>query len=239
MYSLLQAPSSEDTTKQAMAMGGALMMRAAAGQQAKMGVRPTERALPLAAVVTLDTFLHDFSVPKLIDKLADLEQHHLRAKIAATSRPQVQHGAGAAAAKPPSFAAMISELQLIDKLLVNFQRCVPFPSGQGVVKSNYPVNHESDHNLQTHGMYEISKPSFCKAERVELGIGPDVDGMLPVSWMHACALLMEGWCPCRAEKDMIELEKMVSNKVLLLRQRLKAKDDEFWVIFILASSQHA
>jgi hypothetical protein len=113
-------------SKQAMAMGGQLMMRAAAAQQTKMGVRPgAERGnlLPTPAV-TLDTFLHDFSVGKLINKLADLEQHNLRAQIAAVSRPQAQPSAvQAAAAKPPTAAALVTELQVVDKLLVNFQRC--------------------------------------------------------------------------------------------------------------------
>ncbi|KAK9916806.1 hypothetical protein WJX75_007279 [Coccomyxa subellipsoidea] len=120
-----QEPSSEEMSKQAMAMGGQLMMRAAAAQQTKMGVRPgAERGnlLPTPAV-TLDTFLHDFSVGKLINKLADLEQHNLRAQIAAVSRPQAQPSAvQAAAAKPPTAAALVTELQVVDKLLVNFQR---------------------------------------------------------------------------------------------------------------------
>lgn len=119
-----QGPSTAETTKQAMAMGGALMMRAAAAQQTKLGLRPADRNLIPAATVTLDTFLHDFSVAKLINKLADLEQLDLRAQIAAVSRPQAaQAAAQASAAKAPSAAALVSELQVVDKLLVNFQRC--------------------------------------------------------------------------------------------------------------------
>ncbi|BDA40569.1 Exocyst complex component 5 [Coccomyxa sp. Obi] len=117
-----QAPSTEETTKQAMAMGGQLMMRAAAAQQTKMGMRPTAANLLPTSTVTLDTFLHDFSVAKLINKLADLEQHNLRAQIAAVSRPQAQASATHVAKPPPSAAALVSELQLVDKLLVNFQR---------------------------------------------------------------------------------------------------------------------
>jgi hypothetical protein len=107
-----------------MAMGGQLMMRAAAAQQAKMGVRPIDRSQP-SAKVTLDTFLHDFSVPKLIDKLADLEQHDLRARIAATSRPHMQQQTMQPTASSAPSATLVSELQLVDKLLVNFQRCAP------------------------------------------------------------------------------------------------------------------
>ena len=118
-----QAPSTEETTKQAMAMGGQLMMRAAAAQQTKMGMRPTAANLLPTSTVSLDTFLHDFSVAKLINKLADLEQHNLRAQIAAVSRPQAQASAAQTAKPAPSAAALVSELQLVDKLLVNFQRC--------------------------------------------------------------------------------------------------------------------
>ncbi|EIE26781.1 Sec10-domain-containing protein [Coccomyxa subellipsoidea C-169] len=118
-----EEPTSEQMSKQAMAMGGQLMMRAAAAQQTKMGGRPgADRALLPTAAVTLDTFLHDFSVGKLINKLADLEQHNLRAQIAAVSRPQAQPSASQAAAKPPTPAALVAELQVVDKLLVNFQR---------------------------------------------------------------------------------------------------------------------
>ena len=73
-----------------------------------------------AAVVTLDTFLHNFSVSKLMDKIADLEQHDLRAKIAAMSRPQNQQPAQQQ--KPSAGVAFIQDLQLVDKLLVSFQR---------------------------------------------------------------------------------------------------------------------
>ncbi len=80
-------------------------------------------AQPVAATVTLDTFLHNFSVPKLMDKIADLEQHNLRAKIAAMSRPQNQQPGGQQ--KSASAVAFIQDLQLVDKLLVSFQRCAP------------------------------------------------------------------------------------------------------------------
>ena len=77
-------------------------------------------AQPVAATVTLDTFLHNFSVPKLMDKIADLEQHNLRAKIAAMSRPQNQQPGGQQ--KSANAVAFIQDLQLVDKLLVSFQR---------------------------------------------------------------------------------------------------------------------
>lgn len=77
-------------------------------------------AQPVAAMVTLDTFLHNFSVPKLMDKIADLEQHNLRAKIAAMSRPQNQQPGQQQ--KSASAVAFVQDLQLVDKLLVGFQR---------------------------------------------------------------------------------------------------------------------
>ena len=79
-------------------------------------------AQPVAATVTLDTFLHNFSVPKLMDKIADLEQHNLRAKIAAMSRPQNQQPGQQQ--KSATAVAFIQDLQLVDKLLVSFQRRV-------------------------------------------------------------------------------------------------------------------
>jgi len=89
--------------------------------QAKMGGRPADRAAMQPAMVTLDTFLTDFSVAKLMNKLADLEQHDLRAKIAAVSRPQLGQQAATQQQKP-SAVTLTAELQLVDKLLVNFQR---------------------------------------------------------------------------------------------------------------------
>lgn len=83
-------------------------------------------AQPAAATVTLDTFLHNFSVPKLMDKIADLEQHNLRAKIAAMSRPQNQQPGQHQ--KSASAVALIQDLQLVDKLLVSFQRQAPSDS---------------------------------------------------------------------------------------------------------------
>ncbi len=80
-------------------------------------------AQPAAATVTLDTFLHNFSVPRLMDKIADLEQHNLRAKIAAMSRPQNQQPGQQQ--KSASAVAFIQDLQLVDKLLVSFQRRGP------------------------------------------------------------------------------------------------------------------
>ena len=90
--------------------------------QMKLPSKPMA-AQPAAATVTLDTFLHNFSVPKLMDKIADLEQHNLRAKIAAMSRPQNQQPAQQQ--KSASAVAFIQDLQLVDKLLVSFQRHAP------------------------------------------------------------------------------------------------------------------
>lgn len=87
--------------------------------QMKMPDKPGA-AQPVAATVTLDTFLHNFSVPRLMDKIADLEQHNLRAKIAAMSRPQNQQSAQPQ--KPHAALAFVQDLQLVDKLLISFQR---------------------------------------------------------------------------------------------------------------------
>ncbi len=87
--------------------------------QMKLASKPGA-AQPAAATVTLDTFLHNFSVPKLMDKIADLEQHNLRAKIAAMSRPQNQQPGQQQ--KSASAVAFIQDLQLVDKLLISFQR---------------------------------------------------------------------------------------------------------------------
>jgi hypothetical protein len=99
--------------------------------QMKMPDKPGA-AQPVAATVTLDTFLHNFSVPRLMDKIADLEQHNLRAKIAAMSRPQNQQSAQPQ--KPHAARAFVQDLQLVDKLLVSFQRQVHgLPSLQALV----------------------------------------------------------------------------------------------------------
>lgn len=93
--------------------------------QMKLANKPGA-AQPVAATVTLDTFLHNFSVPKLMDKIADLEQHNLRAKIAAMSRPQNQQSTPQQ--KSPAAVQFVQDLQLVDKLLISFQRRAMTPT---------------------------------------------------------------------------------------------------------------
>ncbi len=105
-------------------------------------------AHPVAGTVTLDTFLHNFSVPRLMDKIADLEQHNLRAKIAAMSRPQNQQPAQPQ--KPHAALAFIQDLQLVDKLLVSFQRQAHVLTCQPLVGA---------HSLSHGGLHEVQAVS--------------------------------------------------------------------------------
>ncbi len=227
-----QEPTSEQMSKQAMAMGGQLMMRAAAAQQTKMGGRPgADRALLPTAAVTLDTFLHDFSVGKLINKLADLEQHNLRAQIAAVSRPQAQPSASQAAAKPPTPAALVAELQVVDKLLVNFQRCAPAPLRliRGIPLSLMRNRNVAEALRRCVGQCSISH-FFCRLSPSGRALG----SLLHLHCLPSCspAGTMKLSCClglCRAEKEMGDLEKMVDQKVQALHEKLRGKEEEFQV----------
>ncbi|KAK9835004.1 hypothetical protein WJX81_003494 [Elliptochloris bilobata] len=102
------APTPPSATRPPLS-GGAPSARGAAG----VAVPRSASGVHVLSVINLDTFLHNFSVPGLINRIANLEQQDLRSQIAAASRPQVSARQGGADA---------ASLATMDKLLSTFER---------------------------------------------------------------------------------------------------------------------